>query len=217
MPDNSEPKFAGIEVASSTMRGVVISAAGNVILRRAADYSSENLIGGIADLVKGMAEAGPIKSVGVGVPGLVNRETDRVLLSTGLPLAAREDIHSELMKATGLRVELENDANAAAYGEYKAGAGSDTRNIFYIGIGDAIGGAIIIDGKLWLGASGCAGEIGHITINTEGAECECGNTGAPVNVWIAIPLLRFQLWQCQKTSPLATWLAQRTRATTFRS
>ncbi|MDX6306336.1 MAG: glucokinase [Blastocatellia bacterium] len=177
MPDNSEPKFAGIEVASSTMRGVVISAAGDVLLRHAADYRPENLIEGIADLVKSMAEAGPIKSVGVGIPGLVNRETDRVLLSTGLPLAARDDIHSELMKATGLRVELENDANAAAYGEYKAGAGSDTRNIFYIGIGDAIGGAIIMDGKLWLGASGCAGEIGHITINTEGAECECGNTG----------------------------------------
>jgi glucokinase len=81
------------------------------------------------------------------------------------------------MKATGLRFELENDANAAAYGEYKAGAGRDARNIFYIGIGEAIGGAIILDGKLWLGASGCAGEIGHITINTEGAECECGNTG----------------------------------------
>ena len=177
MPNNSESNFAGIEVASNTMRGVVISAAGDVILRRAADYRPENLIEGIAGLVKSMAEAGPIKSVGVGIPGLVNRETDRVLLSTGLPLAAREDIHSELMKATGLRVELENDANAAAYGEYKAGAGSDTRNIFYIGIGDAIGGAIIMDGKLWLGASGCAGEIGHITINTEGAECECGNTG----------------------------------------
>ena len=177
MPNNSEPKFAGIEVASTTMRGVVISAAGDVVLRRAADYRPENLIGAIADLVTSMSEAGPIKSVGVGIPGLVNRETDRVLLSTGLPSAARDDIHSELMKATGLRVELENDANAAAYGEYKAGAGSDTRNIFYIGIGDAIGGAIIMDGKLWLGASGCAGEIGHITINTEGAECECGNTG----------------------------------------
>ena len=81
------------------------------------------------------------------------------------------------MEATGLRFELENDANAAAYGEYKAGAGRDARDIFYIGIGDAIGGAIILDGKLWTGASGCAGEIGHITIDTEGAECVCGNTG----------------------------------------
>src|ERR1700716_4084711 len=177
MPNNSETKFAGIEVAATTMRGVVISAAGEVIERRATTYQPENLVGGIVELVTGLAAAGPIKSVGVGIPGLVNRETDRVLMSTGLPSAAREDIHAELMKATGLRFELENDANAAAYGEYKAGAGRDARNIFYIGIGEAIGGAIIMDGKLWLGASGCAGEIGHITINTEGAQCECGNTG----------------------------------------
>ena len=177
MPNNSEPNFAGIEVASSTMRGVVISAAGDVRTRRDTTYQPENLIGEIAILVKGLGEAGPLKSVGLGIPGLVNRDTDRVLISTGLPSAARDDIHSELMKATGLRFELENDANSAAYGEYKAGAGRDARNIFYIGIGEAIGGAIILDGKLWLGASGCAGEIGHITINTEGAECECGNTG----------------------------------------
>jgi len=159
------------------MRGVVISAAGDVIARRDATYQAENLIKEITNLTTGLSEAGPIESVGVGIPGLVNRETDRVLISTGLPSAARHDIHAELMKATGLRFELENDANAAAYGEYKAGAGRDAHNIFYIGIGEAIGGAIILDGKLWIGASGCAGEIGHITINTEGAECECGNTG----------------------------------------
>ena len=58
-----------------------------------------------------------------------------------------------------------------------AGAGRDARDIFYIRIGDSIGGAILLDGKLWTGASGCAGEIGHITINTEGTECVCGNTG----------------------------------------
>ena len=177
MPNSAGPNFAGIEVAPKTMRGVVISAAGEVIERRDAKYQPESLIGEIANLATGLREAGPIKSVGVGIPGLVNRETDRVLISTGLPSAARDDIHSELMRATGLRFELENDANAAAYGEYKAGAGRGARDIFYIGIGEAIGGAIILDGKLWIGASGCAGEIGHITINTEGAECECGNTG----------------------------------------
>jgi len=177
MPETSETNYAGIELATTTMRGVVISAAGDVIAQRAATYQPENLIGEIANLVTGLREAGPIKAVGLGIPGLVNRETDRVLISTGLPSVARDDIHSELMKATGLRFELENDANAAAYGEYKTGAGRDARDIFYIGIGEAIGGAIILDGKLWLGASGCAGEIGHITINTEGAECVCGNTG----------------------------------------
>jgi glucokinase len=74
-------------------------------------------------------------------------------------------------------VEIENDANAAAYGEFKVGAGRGSRNLFYMMIGNGIGGAIVLDGKLWTGASGFAGEVGHITIDTEGLECVCGNTG----------------------------------------
>ena len=177
MSGNSKNNFAGIEVAMRTMRGVVISEAGETLASREANYEPENLISAITDLTAGLREVADLKSVGLAIPGLVNRETDRVLYSTGLPFTAQDHIHAELMQATGLRFELENDANAAAYGEYKAGAGRDARDIFYIGIGDAIGGAIILDGKLWTGASGCAGEIGHITINTDGAECICGNVG----------------------------------------
>src|SRR2546425_1017771 len=177
MPEQSANNFAGIEVAMKTMRGVLISEAGQTLDRRESKYEPESLIKSIADLTTALRELGEAKSVGLAIPGLVNRETDRVLISTGLPFTAQEHIHAELMQATGLRFELENDANSAAYGEYKAGAGRDARDIFYIGIGDAIGGAIILDGKLWTGASGCAGEIGHITIDTEGAECVCGNTG----------------------------------------
>src|SRR5262245_23685774 len=169
MSGNSRNNFAGIEVAMTTMRGVVITETGETIAGRVAPYEPENLIKAITDLTAGLREAGDLKSVGLAIPGLVNRETDRVLFSTGLPFTAQDHIHAELMEATGLRFDLENDANAAAYGEYKAGAGRDARDIFYMGIGDAIGGAIILDGVLWTGASGCAGEIGHITINTDGA------------------------------------------------
>ena len=177
MSGSSKNNFAGIEVAMTTMRGVVISEAGETIASREAIYEPENLISAITELTSGLRESGELDSVGLAIPGLVNRETDRVLISTGLPFTAQAHIHSELMQATGLRFDLENDANAAAYGEYKAGAGRGARDIFYIGIGDAIGGAIILDGTLWTGASGCAGEIGHITINTDGAECVCGNVG----------------------------------------
>jgi glucokinase len=177
MPNNAKDNFAGIEIAAKSMRAVVISAEGEIQVRREAELQLDNLVAEVSNLVVSLREAGPIKSVGVGIPGLVNRETDRILISTGLPSIVRDDVHDELMKATGLRVELENDANAAAYGEYQAGAGRGARDLFYIGIGDAIGGAIIIDGKLWTGASGCAGEVGHITIDTEGMQCECGNTG----------------------------------------
>ena len=190
MPPDSENNFVGIDIAAKTMRAVAISAAGEVIGARDTSYRPDELISVTRNLVTGLSELGPIKSVGIAIPGLVNRETDRVLISTGLPSMVRDDIHSELMKATGLRVELENDANAAAYGEYKAGAGRDARNLFYIGIGDAIGGAIIFDDKLWVGASGCAGEIGHITIDTEGNECECGNRGCLETVASAPNIVR---------------------------
>ena len=192
MPDNSETSanFAGVEIAWTTMRAVTVSFDGSVVEQREAAYQPDNLVPQLADLVSGLCELGPIKSVGVGIPGLVNRETDRVLIANGLPSAVHADFHSELMKATGLRCELENDANAAAYGEYKAGAGRDARDIFYIGIGDSIGGAIMLDGKLWTGASGCAGEVGHITINTEGIECVCGNTGCLETVASAPNIVR---------------------------
>jgi len=192
MPDSDhlEDYFAGIDVCGTTMRAVVLSAGGEVFERRELARKGEDLVPEIANLVAALRELKPIKSVGVGIPGLVNRETDRVLISTGLPSAAHGNIHSDLMNATGLRFELENDANAAAYGEYTAGAGRGATDLFYIGIGDWIGGAIMLGGKLWIGASGCAGEVGHITINTDGIECVCGNTGCLETVAAAPNILR---------------------------
>ncbi|HYW69712.1 MAG TPA: ROK family protein [Pyrinomonadaceae bacterium] len=177
MPENSQQNFAGIEVALKSLRGVLLSADGRVLDTRESSYEPDDLIKTIVAITEHFKQSADIASVGLAIPGLVNRETDRVLVSTGLPFTARDHIHSDLTAATGLPFEFENDANAAAYGEYKAGAGRGARDIFYIGIGDAIGGAIILDGKLWTGTSGCAGEIGHITIDTEGAECVCGNWG----------------------------------------
>ena len=179
MPDDIQPDqyFAGIDVSLATVRSVIISSDGVVIERRESPPEAEDLVPQITQLVSKLREVKLLKAIGVGIPGLVNRETDQVLISTGLPSAVRADLHSELMRITGLRFELENDANAAAYGEYKAGAGRGARDLFYMSIGESIGGAIILGGKLWIGASGCAGEVGHVTIDAEGAECECGNTG----------------------------------------
>jgi glucokinase len=169
--------FAGIGVTQTSIRGVVVSAGGEILARREAAHQPDNLLAGVTNIVSALRETAELKCVGIALPGLVNRDTDRVLVSTGLPSAVRADLHSELVKATGAKFELENDANAAAYGEYKVGAGRDAKDLFYIHIGDAVGGALIIDGKLWTGSSGCAGEVGHTTINTEGIQCECGNVG----------------------------------------
>jgi glucokinase len=160
------------------MSVALVGADGAVLERREEAIQREALVAQVTRAVSSLRDVAPeIAAIGIGIPGLVNRQTDRVLVSTDLPAVVRGDFHAELERATGLRVELENDANAAAYGEFKAGAGRGSRDMFYATIGAGIGGAIILGGKLWLGASGFAGEFGHITIDAEGIECVCGNAG----------------------------------------
>jgi glucokinase len=170
--------FIGIDVSGVTMRAAIVSGEGALIERRESPLERDDVAAQVIRTVTELRDVAPnVAAIGIGIPGLVNRQTDRVLVSTDLPNLARGNLHDELLKATGLRVELENDANAGAYGEYQVGAGRGCRDMFYVTIGMGIGGAIILDGKPWLGASGFAGEFGHITIDTEGIECVCGNTG----------------------------------------
>ena len=177
MPASPNKLFAGIDVSRTSMRAAVVAPDNTVVSKREATYQPDSFPNDLAALVSSLRESGEIERVGLAIPGLVNREMDRVLVSTGLPSFARADLHDDLMKATGAQLELENDANAAAYAEYKLGAARDVQDFFYIHIGDSVGGAFILDGKLWTGASGCAGEVGHTTINSEGNQCECGNIG----------------------------------------
>lgn len=190
-PIQSTTNFIGIDLSGRSLHGVLVGYDGRVLERREAPLERDQIVSQVAGTVAALREiSANVDAVGVSIPGLVNRETDRVLVSSDLPSIVRDDIHSQLVKAIGLRVELENDANAAAYGEYKAGVGRDYRDMFYITIGEGIGGALILDGKLWIGASGCAGEIGHITIDTEGIECVCGNTGCLETVASAPNIVR---------------------------
>ncbi|HET6646500.1 MAG TPA: ROK family protein [Pyrinomonadaceae bacterium] len=173
-----EPRYVGIDLSGPVLRAALVDKNGQIEERREAKTEVDQILNQVAQVVANLRGSSPrIEAVGIAIPGLVNRNTDRVVVSRDLPSTVREDMHAEFMKASGARVEIENDANAAAYGEYKVGAGRGSRDMFYITIGEGIGGAIILDGKLWTGASGFAGEFGHITIDAEGIECECGNTG----------------------------------------
>jgi len=181
----------GMHVSGQTLQAALVDASGQIIQRREDTLSPENIIEQAAFVVRELsANRGEISALGFAIPGLVNRQTDVVIMSRDLPASVREGLHSELGRATGLRVELENDANAAAYGEFKVGAGKESRDIFYMMIGNGIGGAIILDGKLWTGSSGFAGEVGHITIDAEGLECICGNTGCLETVASAPSIVR---------------------------
>ncbi|HJQ31605.1 MAG TPA: ROK family protein [Pyrinomonadaceae bacterium] len=184
--------YVGVELCAGAARAALVTPDGAVVARREAALTSVDLSAQVARLVAELRDAGgaPAAGVGVGVPGLVNPQTGRVVISSDLPAAVREDLRAALGAATGLPVALDNDANAGALGEYTAGAGRGSRNMFYVTIGTGIGGALILDGRLWHGASGFAGEFGHITIDPEGVECTCGNVGCLETVASAPNIVR---------------------------
>jgi glucokinase len=186
--------FIGVSVSGAAVRAALVNAEGQVVERREAAPERDDIAAQVGRLVTELRDAaaggGSVHALGVGVPGLVNPETGRVLISNDLPSIARGDFKADLSRATGLPVLLENDANAGGFGEYTIGAGRGSRNMFYVTIGLGIGGALVLDGKLWKGASGFAGEFGHITIDPEGIECTCGNVGCLETVASAPNIVR---------------------------
>ena len=127
-------RYLGIDLSSTAIRAVVVAGDGNVSERREAPLDREQLVEQVAEIVAALRAVAPhIGAVGVGIPGLVNRHTDRVVSARNFPAAVLENLHAEFMKATGLQFELENDANAAAYGEYQTGAGAGcSRSVLHV-------------------------------------------------------------------------------------
>jgi glucokinase len=189
----STSNYIGINVSGASLAAALVSHEGGVLARRESALENGDLPAQITRLVAELRDSSataPVAALGIGVPGLVNPETGRVVVSSDLPSVVRADLQTELARAVNLPITLVNDANAAAYGEYIAGAGRGSRNMFYVTIGMGIGGALIMGGKLWYGDSGFAGEFGHITIDREGIECTCGNTGCLETVASAPNIVR---------------------------
>ena len=158
--------------------------------------SPEEMIKAIATTVteliarNGLNES-EIESIGVGVPGTAELDTGKIMYANNLGF---EDVPflPELQKALGEKLGsvtcFDNDANAAAIGEYITG-GYDAKNFVMVTLGTGIGGGIIIDGKVVRGINYAAAEIGHMTINVEGAECNCGRRGCFENYASATALI----------------------------
>jgi glucokinase len=112
------------------------------------------------------------------VPGTVDKNNAVVVLVPNLPCLDKLGLKAILEKEFGWPVLLDNDANAAAVGEMWLGAASGCRTVICVTLGTGVGGGIILDGKLWRGADGSAGEIGHTVVDPFcGLKCKCGNTG----------------------------------------
>ncbi len=166
--------LVGIEVTGSAFKAVRLDAGGNIVdAHQGLMVKGEDSAPPLVNFVKELNEKfGYFERLGITVPGLIDRDSKRVKFSTYFPEHERIDLLGELEKVTKQKIFIENDANAAAYAEYTLGAGRGSRDMFYITLGLGIGGALIFDGNIWRGASGFAGEFGHIAINSDGMKLE---------------------------------------------
>jgi glucokinase len=126
---------------------------------------------------RGALEGARIRALSVAVPGTVRVESGIVTKAPNLPLLDNFNLAATLTSKLQYAAILENDANAAAMGEMWQGAGRGHATLVCITLGTGVGGGIILDGKLWRGIDGSAGELGHIAVDPQGAHCNCGSQG----------------------------------------
>ena len=169
--------FGGTSVKSAVVRD------GKVVHRAApmdpqAAPNSDALLDNLVEMIAGMkADFPDIAGVGIGLPGFVDWDRGILHELTNVPGWNNLPLRDILRQRTGLPVTIENDANAMAYAEYKYGAARGARHILCITLGTGVGGALILDGRIFRGAQFAAGEIGHMSIDYRGVAGPYGNFG----------------------------------------
>jgi predicted NBD/HSP70 family sugar kinase/biotin operon repressor len=146
------------------------------------DHAAADAIEAAAGMLTALCAAADVDEAqlvgaGVGLPGPIDRRTDTVGSAVILPDWAEIPARQTLSRRLGLRVEIDNDANLGALAEASFGAARGLSDIVYVRLGSGVGAGLVIGGRLHRGASGLAGEIGHVQVRADGAVCRCGNRG----------------------------------------
>lgn len=174
----------GVDLGGTNLRAAAIDTDGIIIEQIEGPTNgtrgNQAVLESIASAIRELREShgrATLLGIGVGVPGFIDMEKGLITDSPNLPTMKNypmRDLLSELVQAP---VILENDANAAAFGETWMGAGKQVNDLVLLTLGTGVGGGVILGGKIWHGFMGMGGEIGHITVNPTGNPCGCGNVG----------------------------------------
>ena len=186
MRRNSAGLALGIDLGGTKILTAVATSNGELLSRDYTETSAEKGYKAVIELIvesanRALVQAGmsasELAAIGIGAAGLSNPEIGVLFTSPNLPGWHDVPLRDAIEEKMGKKTFLTNDANAAALGELYFGAARGARNFVYVTISTGIGGGIIIGGKIYAGALGTAGEVGHMTIDSDGPLCNCGNKG----------------------------------------
>ncbi|MBN2472869.1 MAG: ROK family protein [Anaerolineae bacterium] len=186
MAKKDKPSFIGIDLGGTKILAAVISPKGKILGQaKAPTPANEGPDGVLASITATVREAvqsagltlADVGGMGIGSPGVVDTSTGVVRFAPNLSNWDEVPLGRKLSKALDIPVVVGNDVDVATYGEYALGAGVGSKSLAGIFPGTGIGGALILDGKLHVGARGSAAEIGHMTLLAGGPLCGCGRRG----------------------------------------
>ncbi len=181
MPAPKGSLQAGFDLGGTDLKYGLIDGQGSVVTKgkTPSPGSFAELLATVEETWRALkAESpGPIVSCGFGFAGFFSLKDQKILFSPNYPSLNGVDLVPAFRKFIDVPFRIDNDANMAAYGEYKHGAGRGAQSLVLLTVGTGIGSGIILDGELWHGRCGFAGELGHISVNPEGEICNCGNRG----------------------------------------
>jgi glucokinase len=174
-----EPLTVGVDVGGTKVLAGVVDYRGQVVAqerRETIGHDVRAVEDTIVDLVTGFRRSYDVAAVGVGAAGFV--DASRSVVTFSPHLAWRDEpLRAALAERVRLPVVVDNDANATALGESRFGAGAGHRFVICVTLGTGIGGALVMDGRVYRGANGMAGEFGHMQMVEDGHRCPCGNRG----------------------------------------
>jgi glucokinase len=170
----------GVDVGGTKILGGVVDENGAVVAHARRDtprQGGSELLRAIADVALELMQTHDVESVGISAAGFVSSDRKTMLATPNIAGWNGIDLDAELRALIGLPLVIENDANAAAWGEARFGAGIGQDHLALLTIGTGIGGGIVVDGNLYRGAFGIAAEFGHMRVVPEGHLCGCGARG----------------------------------------
>jgi glucokinase len=173
----------GLDIGGTKTDAVAVSDSGEIIgrVRRPSGHGADAVVTGAVDSVRELrAETGfaftDVRSVGIGIPGLVDAEHGRVLHAVNLGVESL-DLAARASAELGVSVAVENDVKAAALGAASLLGPEAAASMAYLNLGTGVAAGIVVGGRLWRGARGTAGEVGHISVDPDGHPCTCGQRG----------------------------------------
>ena len=213
MPNPTDGFAAGVDVGGTKIAAALVDATGrirfrsrsNMVANGTASAGLKAVVSTVRKLMPDSAPSSLVRAIGICAPDPLDPGTGIVINPPNVPCWRNYPLVAEVERIFQMPVKLDNDANAAALAEATWGAGRPYRSVFYVGIGTGIGTGIIFDGRILHGASGAAGEGGHMGIDLRGPRCNCGKRGC-IEVFASGPAIAVRARKKLQASPNSTLL-----------